>query len=188
VASSRNIALALVLSLAGSCSVGHGTGDISGTVEVEGCELTARYELRPSAFFAQSVEDLLRIRVQRGSDLEVRSDGLAVLVSEASRIKEDFLGVPIDVTSKDPMVSVSVFLNESCPPGRDRTPVALGAVSGTIRFDAIYAPEVDDDEVQIHAELTNVRFVDPRNDERSAELSGWFDFLYTRGSPAQRFP
>ena len=189
-ASSRNIALALAtaLPLAGSCSVGHGTGDISGRVEVAGCNTTPRYELRPTAFFAQSVEDLLNIRVQRGSDLEVRSDGLAVLVSDASRIKEDFLGVPVDVTSKDPMVKVSVFLNESCPPGRDRTPVVLGAVSGTVRFDAIYAPEVDDDEVQIHAELENVRIVAPRNDERSATLSGWFDFLYTRGSPAQRFP
>ena len=187
-ASSRNIAFAALSAFLLSCSVGQGEGELSGQVDVQGCETTARYELRPTAFFAQAVENLLRIRVQRGSDLEVRSDGLAVLVSDASRVKEEFLGVPLDVTSMSPGIDVSVFLNESCPPGRDRTPVVLSAVSGTIRFDAIYAPKVDDDEVQIHAELSDVRFVDPRNDKRSAVLSGWFDFLYTRGSPAQRFP
>jgi hypothetical protein len=186
VASSRSIALVCLVLAA--CSVGHGEGDIYGRVDVADCDTTARYELNPTAFFAQDVEDLLRIRVQRGSDLEVRSDGLAVLVSDASRLKREFLGQAIDVAGDDPDVNVSVFLNESCPPGRDRTPVALGAVSGTIRFDAIYAPRVDDDEVQIRAVLENVRFEDPRNAERSAELSGFFDFLYVRGSPAQRFP
>ena len=53
---------------------------------------------------------------------------------------------------------------------------------------AIYAPEVNKDQVRIAAELTNVRFEDPRNDDRFAVLSGRFDFLYVRGSPAQRFP
>lgn len=185
-ASSRSIAIAC-LALA-ACSVGHGEGELYGRVEVPDCDTTERYELSPSAFFAQAVEDLLRIRVQRGSDLEVRSDGVAVLVADASRLKREFLGQAIDVAGDEPEIDVSVYLNESCPPGRDRTPVALGAVSGTIRFDAIYAPRVDDDEVQIRAVLEEVRFEDPRNDQRSAVLSGYFDFLYVRGSPAQRFP
>lgn len=197
-ASSRDVVSLLACALTGACSVGHGEGEISGTIEIEDCRAAGRYDLEPSAFFAQSVEDLLRIRVQRGSDLEVRSDGLAVLVEDAPRLKRNFLGVPLEVTpvgmplevmpDADPAVFVSVYLNETCPPGRELTPVALGAMSGTIEFEEIYAPQVDDSDVQIRAELDGVRFEDPRNPKRWAELSGYFDFLYSRGSPAQRFP
>ena len=71
--------------LAARCSVGHGEGDIRGTVAIAGCRddgpLRARARARSSR---RAVEDLLRIRVQRGSDLEVRSDGLAVLVDDAA--------------------------------------------------------------------------------------------------------
>lgn len=173
----------------GACSVGHGRGDISGTVGVAGCRAAGRYELGPTAFFAQATEQLLRIRVQRGSDLEVRSDGLAVLVEDASIVKREYLGAKLSVApDSEPRIDMSVFLNESCAPGRDQTPVVLPAVSGTIRFDKIYAPEVDKREVEITATLENVRFEDPRNSERWAELNGDFDFLYVRGSPAQRFP
>jgi hypothetical protein len=186
-ASTRSLLGLALLSV--GCSVGHGTGEVHGEIEVAGCAIATSYQLNPTAFFAQATEDLLRIRVQRGSDLEVRSDGLAVLVEEASLIKKEFLGQSIEVApDAEPRVEVSVFLNESCPPGRDRTPVVLSAVSGTIRFRDIYAPEVDDEDVRIRALLQNVRFEDPRNPDRNAVLSGSFDFLYVRGSPAQRFP
>jgi len=82
-----------------------------------------------------------------------------------------------------------MLFNDTCPPERDKTPVVLKAVSGTLRFDDIYAPKVDKDAVRIHGELSNVRFEDDKDPEaRWAELSGTFDFLYVRGSPAQRFP
>jgi len=179
----------LVLLAAQSCSVGHGDGDISGTVAISGCEVKGRYDLSPTAFFAQATEQLLRIRVQRGSDLEVRSDGLAVLVEDATLVKREYVGRTLSVSPMaTPRIDLSLFLNDSCPPGRDETPVVLAAVSGSIRFDEIYAPQVDEDEVQITAVIENVRFEDPRNAERWAELSGNFDFLYVRGSPAQRFP
>jgi hypothetical protein len=172
-----------------ACSVGQGDGNVSGMIEVAGCREKGAYQLNPTAFFGQAVENLLRIRVQRGSDLEVRSDGLAVLVSDTTRVKEEQLGRDLDVSpDAGEGIDLSVYLNESCPPGRDQTPVVLGAVSGTIRFEAIYAPKVDSNAVKIEAYLENVRFEDPRNDRRWAELSGDFNFLYTRGSPAQRFP
>jgi hypothetical protein len=187
--SSRSAAVAFWFLFAVGCSVGHGSGELHGEVEISGCNIATGYQLNPTAFFAQAVEDLLRIRVQRGSDVEVRSDGVAILVEEASVIKSDYLGQSLDVApGSEPRVDVSVYLNESCPPGRDRTPVVLSAVSGTIRFRNIYAPEADDDDVRIRAELTDVRFEDPRNAKRNATLSGFFDFLYVRGSPAQRFP
>jgi hypothetical protein len=179
---------ALLALYSAACSVGHGSGELKGEVSVPGCKAGPSYNLRPSAFFAQAIEQLLRIRVQRGGDLEIRSDGVAVLVDDASEIKRHYLGKTIDVAGDVPRVELSIYLNETCPPGRDKTPVVLGAVSGEIRFDEIYAPEVDKDEVQIRAELTDVRFEDPRNPKRWAQLSGYFDFLYVRGSPAQRFP
>lgn len=157
--------------------------------EVAGCRDEGPYQLNPTAFFGQAVEQLLRIRVQRGGDLEIRSDGLAVLVSDANVVKRTLLGVDIDVAPEaESGLELSVYLNESCPPGRDQTPVVLGAVSGTIRFDAIYAPQVAAGDVRVQARVDNVRFEDPRNARRWAELSGDFSFLYIRGSPAQRFP
>ncbi len=183
------LACAWALCAATGCSVGHGEGDITGTVQVSGCREGGRYDLSPTSFFAQATEQLLRIRVQRGGDLEVKSDGIAILVEDASLVKKEYLGQNISLTpGGEPRIEVSVYLNESCEPGRDQTPVVLGAVGGTIRFDAIYAPKVDADEVEITATIENVRFEDPRNNKRWAELSGDFNFLYVRGSPAQRFP
>jgi hypothetical protein len=192
VASSRELGAlfgVLLGMLVPGCSVGHGEGEIYGEVSIDDCRVTTRYQMQPSAFFAQSIEELLRIRVQRGSDLEVRSDGLAVLVEDAALVKRSWLDRDIDVAAEGaPRIDLSLFLNESCPPGRDHTPVVLSAVSGTIQFADIYAPEVDDDDVRIQAEFKNLRFEDPRDTARNAVLNGYFDFLYVRGSPAQRFP
>jgi hypothetical protein len=170
-----------------ACSTGHGEGQLSGKAAVPGC-VEGTYSLNPTAFFGQTVEELLRIRVQRGSDLEVRSDGVAVLVEDANEVKKHYLNKDIDVSKAEPKVDLTLYLNASCPPGRDKTPVVLPAVSGTIRFESIYAPQVDKDQVEINAQVTDVRFEDPRHTSHYVELSGAFDFLYVRGSPSQRFP
>lgn len=196
--SARLVTLACAV-LLGSCSVGHGDGEIDGVVAIEGCRREGPYQLRPTVFFAETVERVLKIRIQRGSDIEVMSDGVSVLVEDAALVHDDYLGQEIQISdprveneqlesSGLPRVSMTLFLNESCPAERDRTPVALSAVSGTIRFAAIYAPRADKDGVRIAAELVQVRFADPRVDDRWATLNGRFDFLYVRGSPAQRFP
>ncbi|HEY6879819.1 MAG TPA: hypothetical protein VI299_17445 [Polyangiales bacterium] len=188
-ASSRSVWL-LAAVLAG-CSVGHGDGEVDGVVAIEGCRREGPYQLRPTVFFAEAAEQVLKIRIQRGSDIEVYSDGIGVLVEDAAEVRRGYLGVDIPVGSDDgdaPHVEVTLFLNESCPAERDKTPVTLSAVSGTIRFTDIYAPKVDKHHVRIAAELREVRFEDPRVDDRWAVLNGRFDFLYVRGSPAQRFP
>ena len=192
-ASFRNVRTAfsaLVLSLLAACSVGHGSGELEGTLRIDGCRREGHYALAPNAFFAQAVENLLKIRVQRGGDFEVYSDGVAVLVEDSSALRGKYLGTDIDLASdREPRVLLTAYFNDTCPPKRDKTPVVLKAVTGTIRFDAIYAPEVRAHEVRIAAELTAVRFEDEKNPSaRWAELSGEFDFLYVRGSPAQRFP
>jgi len=186
------VALVVTLACAG-CSVGHGDGEVGGIVSVAGCRREGPYELTPTAFFAQAAEQVLKIRVQRGSDIEVVSDGLAVLVEDASLVKNSLLGQDIAVATpiggpRGPRIDLTLYLNESCPAERDKTPVVLSAVSGTVRFHRIYAPEVKKGEVRIDAELSNVRFEDPRTEDRWALLEGYFDFLYVRGRPAQRFP
>jgi len=189
-ASLRNVrALGLAL-FAAACSVGHGEGELNGTVYIAGCRREGKFELQPDAFFAQTAEELLTIRVQRGGNGEVYSDGLAVMIEDSSRLKREELGTEIDLSTRhDPRIEVTVYFNDTCPPGRDKTPVVLAAVSGSLRFDSVYAPKVNKDSVRISAQLSDVRFEDAKDPEaRWAELSGSFDFLYVRGSPAQHFP
>lgn len=175
--------------LLAGCSIGHGTGEISGTVSIPSCRPEGPYELRPTVFFAEAAEQVLEIRVQRGSDIEGQSDGISILVDDAALVKRDLIGQDLQIgVDAAPRVDVTLYLNDTCPAARDRTPVALSAVSGGIRFGAIYAPTVNKKQVRIAADLISVRFEDPRDATRFAVLSGEFDFLYVRGSPAQRFP
>lgn len=184
------LAAALWLLLAGSCSVGHGAGEITGTLSIPGCKEGGAYSLSPDTFFAETAEQLLSIRVQRGGAIEGYSDGIAVLVKDAALLKNELLGTTIDLSSRrEPLVAATAYFNETCFADPDKVPVLLEAVSGSIRFDAIYAPRVSKGEVRISAELTDVVFRDAeRPEQRWAQLSGWFDFLYVRGSPAQHFP
>jgi hypothetical protein len=183
-------ALFAALALVAACSVGHGSGEVEGTLMIENCRTQGHYALVPNAFFAQAAEQLLKIRIQRGGDIEVRSDGVAILVEDATQLRRSYLGSEITLGgSTPPHVELTAYFNDTCPPGRDKTPVVLNAVSGTIRFDAIYAPQVDADDVHISGELRDVRFEDRNHPEaRWALLGGRFDFLYVRGSPAQPFP
>ena len=185
------LGLGLLLgSWAAACSIGHGTGSISGTLSIDGCKSEGPYALAPDAFYADASEQLLSIRVQRGGDIEGYSDGIAVLVKDAALLKRQLLGTEIDLSGRtEPLVAVTAYFNETCFADRDKVPALLEAVSGKIRFDAIYAPRVDKREVRISAELLDVMFRDvERPNQRWAQLSGTFDFLYVRGAPAQHFP
>lgn len=173
-----------------SCSVGHGDGRLDGNLYIEGCRRAGAYTLAPNAFFAQTAEKLLSLRVQRGGDIEVYSDGITVLIKDAALLKRDYLGTAIDLADGGaPGVSATAYFNETCPSRRDKVPAILKAVSGTITFAAVYAPKVNEDDVRITARLEQARFEDGEDPEaRWAELTGEFDFLYVRGSPAQHFP
>ncbi|HEX6243460.1 MAG TPA: hypothetical protein VFZ61_21250 [Polyangiales bacterium] len=174
-----------------ACSVGHGRGEITGTLTIDGCKNEGAYSLAPDAFFADTAEQLLSLRVQRGGDIETYSDGIAVLVKNAGLLKQERLGQDIDLSARaEPLVAATAYFNETCfTQERTKVPALLEAVSGSIRFDAIYAPRVDKDDVRITATLDRVVFRDvERPTQRWAELSGYFDFLYVRGRPAQHFP
>ena len=82
-------ALALLwLGAATGCSfVGEGEGEVtSDELVVPDCWLGA-YDLQPDFFAAVPYRDTMQIRVQRGSDLQEVSDGVAVLVNAVSAVR-----------------------------------------------------------------------------------------------------
>ncbi|MGB0678685.1 MAG: hypothetical protein ACPGUV_03380 [Polyangiales bacterium] len=178
-----------------ACSVGAGEGEVMGNVSIRDCpKAEGAYDLRPSFFAAEAFEETLNIRVQRGSAFPVVSDGLAIFVRDAEAVQQGQLGQALAVSDAPELIEgaavrVTLYLNALCPRERDTNPVVLKAVSGTAIFSAIYAPDVDDDAIDIAAELQDLRFVDSRESALgSAQLSGRFRFPFNRGRPAQAFP
>lgn len=190
---SRLAAAALCACAIAACSVGQGDGEIGGTVSIPDCDLDGEYQLEPDFFVAQALDDAVELRVQRGSDWEIYSDGMIIFVHDVARVRNEQLGLALpigpDETTGEAQVEITFFLNETCrlELRREDSLVALQGVGGTITFNDIYAPQVDEDAVETRATLTGAVFADPEP-MRSATLSGRFSFLYNRGRPAQRFP
>lgn len=173
------------------CEVGQGEGEVTGVVEAPGCELstTETFSLGPTFFAGEIVEEQYIVRIQSISDFEDKSDGIIFTVADAARVKQEFLNVPITLGDQnaDLPVRAVFYANETCKVERRETPVVYNAVEGSITFEAIYAPRISED-TRTTARFEG-RFVDTESpEERYAELSGYFSFLYTRGRPAQRFP
>jgi hypothetical protein len=192
----RELSLFVVAMLGGGfcagCSVGVGEGYADGFLTDPECGLAEdAYSLGPTFFGGEvlDVGDQFAIQVQRGGNLEGTSDGLRILVAGAADVSNGMLGLPFDLAAADPAVRMSLYLNETCPIGFEHEPTRLSAVGGTIVFDSIYAPMVDDQALETSARFSAVRFVDPsRPEERHAELDGSFRFNFNRGRPAQRYP
>lgn len=192
--------------LALACSVGTGEGTITGAVFIEQCRLDEPdFDLRPSFFAAEFINDpelidpvdrlrRMNIRLQRGSGREADSDGLMIAIRDVNELESTGLDVPIEVVDEaNALVELTLYLNQQCqaglPRGRWTRSAILPAVSGTIRFSAIYAPGLGDEDGEISASFDDIAFVDPADPEgRHATLSGAFSFVYQRGRPAQRFP
>ncbi len=190
----QRVLLAALLGCFAGCSNGVGDGQVTATLTVDDCGLAASpYTLNPTFFAADSAADFVEIRVQRGGDWELASDGIGIGVADATLVEASMLGTPIAFEPSAPHtpattpVTMSLYLNSRCPLGPRDQPVVLVAVSGTVTFDSLWVP--DGDTRKIIATLSNVRLEDPNApSERFALLDGWFDFYYTRGLPAQRYP
>lgn len=181
-------ALCALLAIACGCSLGSGEGELDGTLMIPGCEHDGAYSMDPDFFVADPLEDGIEIRVQRGSDWEVYSDGLSIYIEDAAALRDERLEQPIDLMLEPDVANLTLYLNATCPHGRDGAPVALTAASGTVTFHSVYAANASKKRVEISANLDTVVFRDEGDPDRSAVLSGYFRFLYTRGRPAQRFP
>lgn len=79
------------------CSLGQGTGQVhSDQLQIPDCWCNS-YDLGPDFFAAVPYRDTLQIRVQRGTDLQEVSDGLAVLVDDVVSIRKSFLNKKLAV-------------------------------------------------------------------------------------------
>ena len=194
-ASSRELSafvLCLVpfLVLAVGCSQGSGEGSAVGQVWAPDCGLDGEpFSLNPDFFAMQpsaSVE-IIDIVVQRGSDLQSYTDGVSVFIRDPRMVKESMLGAEIEFGGLAAPVEMTLFMNATCP-GLARIPVVYGAVSGTIRFEELYVPWMDNATKETVAVFTNVELIDNKDpDERRAVLDGDFRFLFERGLPNQYF-
>lgn len=191
-----------------ACSVGTGTGEITGSLVLEQCGVSIDdYALRPTFFGAEYVTNLgarngeesptATIRVQRGSYRESFSDGILVSVYDVNEVARAHLEEPIPLTAlsddRSRLLDVTFYAGQTCDSGYPdefwTTPAILHAISGTITFHALHAPDLDGADTEIAADLTDVVFAQPdAPDTQNAHLSGSFRFFYQRGAPAQSFP
>lgn len=178
--------------LVAACNAGSGTGQVSGTVSAPSCGIDPAdpFELRPTFFAAEAFRENLNIRLQGDGDAIDYANVLYVTVLDASEVSRSMLGAPLEIGDMlESPVRMSLALNETCDfHDRTTTPVSFQAVSGTIVFTSIYAPEVSDEKL-IEATFDAVHFIDPADPAtRYADLTGSFRFLWSRGRPAQEFP
>lgn len=206
---------ALVLSVfATGCSLGQGEGEVkSDALVARDCWYDA-YDLRPDFFAAIPYRETLNMRVQRGTDLQEVSDGLAVLVEDVAWVRRDFLDKPLQVTlppgvlppgalspppppDDQPAMHVSLYLQKSC----HNQNVILYAVSGTITFHSLFSG--DPNEAEATEKYTDgefdIQMGDPRDapvgstankipEELQSRVTGFFRFYFERGQPGQPFP
>lgn len=94
------------------CSLGQGDGAVhSDQLYAKDCWCSS-YNLQPNFFAAVPYRNTLQIRVQRGTDLQEVSDGLAVLVDDIRKIREEFYGKELKVG-----LPIGVQLPGSLPAG-----------------------------------------------------------------------
>ena len=192
-------AIALCSVALAACTTGSGEGSASGLVWAPDCGFEGDlFDLEPD-FFAmdpsESVE-ILDIRIQKGSNFSLVSDGISILVTDAEMVQSDLVGTDIELFRGSPspnpvppsVVQMTFYLNDTCD-DRSDVPVVYESVSGTIRFDRLFVPWEENETRETIGAFANVEFVDPSDPvERRANLSGDFRFIYARGQPAQPFP
>lgn len=208
----RVVGAVCALALSACTLVGQGEGEVESTrLRVPEC-WDGAYDLSPDFFASVPFRDTQQLRVQRGSDIQEVSDGLAILVNDTPLIRESLLGqdievglppqlldaLPPGVVSGVPSavpVSMALFLQFSC---HNQNSV-LYAIEGTIRFDSLFSG--DPNETSGEEKFTDASFevvvADPRDvdpdtltvpDDKKSPLTGWFQFHFQRGQPGQPFP
>ncbi len=90
-----------------SCSLGTGTGTVTGTLDVTEC-WSGGFNLQPDFFAAVPYRSQVLFRIQSGGDYEAFSDGITVLVDDVSTIRANFLGKPLEVALPPAVVAPGV--------------------------------------------------------------------------------
>lgn len=202
--------LTLLLVTSGCTFVGQGEGEVESTaLSVPEC-WDGGFELGPDFFASVPFRETQQIRVQRGSDLQEVSDGVAILVNDTSKIRDELLGAEIEVglppqlldeilpgvsTGVTPEVSMALYLQFSC----HNQNVVLYAVEGTIQFDSLFSGDPNETsgaekftDASFEVMMADPREIDPMTklipDDKKSPLTGWFQFHFQRGQPGQPFP
>jgi hypothetical protein len=215
--SARGLAGAGILLGVAACSVGQGEGSMhSDVLFVDNC-WKGPFDLRPTFFGANPFADTLTIRVQRGEQDILVSDGFTMLVYNTSAIRDSGLGMalplglPVGVTPvgfplpevpQSPAASLSLYLNNSCRSQNSQ----LYAVSGSVTFTRLFSGDLNEENSEdritdgfFTATVVDTRFAIPIEDaegnptytypeERMSDVEGDFNFVFHRGTPAQPFP
>jgi hypothetical protein len=211
----RRLSAAILLGFVG-CSVGAGTGEVRGRVAVAACALNVpRYSMEPDFFGSDWHQGSLTIHVAKGGDTGDYNDEFVILVDDTSYIARHLNErVPVGATGITP-VHATLRLTRSC--GRTAlaqavADAALEAYDGYMVFEAVYRGDPNGDAAIRRTSVSefSLRLRDPRvlrditasgggravGEGRepallsggTAELEGRFEFFFTRGRPAQRFP
>lgn len=130
------------------CSVGSGVGSVTGDLFVNDC-WSGKFDLQPDFFGATPSpnDDTLTLRIQRGSDYITFSDGVSILVTHVTELREAIEasgpqalsvslppavvppGVPVTPNPSPPTVQFALYLQQTCRPA---TPALYAMSSATI--------------------------------------------------------
>ncbi len=184
----RFVLLPLMLATAMGCSLGEGEGELkSDKLAAHDCWDRA-YDMKPDFFAAVPYRNTLQVRMQRGADVQEISDGLAILVDDVEKVRNNFLnrelkvsmppgvvppGSPggVDPPEKDevtgetiPSVHMALYLQYSC----HNQNTILYAVDGAITFTSLFSG--DPHERTGKDRLTDADFRVRVGDPRDADL------------------
>ena len=215
------LALAIALALpAAACTVGDGKGALAGTLFIQECEdvpfttysndgggMPGGYNMHPSFFVAEPVNDLPRspvqmnrvsIRVQSAGNRLEEADVLYINIADVRAIALD-LGAPITV---GPVTNLraSLVLNETCP--AHQTQLELDGTLGFTAFGSASAdaggPSVPGNFSIHYGDRLTAAFSFDVVDRRAivfggpptagGHLDGNFDFVVRQSPQAQAYP
>jgi hypothetical protein len=188
-----------VLPICTGCSLGEGEGDVQSAALVAKDCWFGEYDLQPDFFAAVPYRETLNIRVQRGTDIQEVSDGLAVLVQDVEQIRgvvgpdgvvhNSLLDKELAVTLSpgvltpggeappptpegQPAIHMALYLQRSCHAQN----AVLYAVDGTVTFHSLFSG--DPNEAEAKDKFTNAEFSVVMGDPRDAPI----------GKPANEIP
>ena len=191
------------------CTLGQGSGEVtSDLLRVDQC-WDGTYDMRPDFFAGAPYRKSFHIRIQRGADHEEASDGIAILVDDVDYVRANLglplevglaagvtpTGVPLEPDPDPPRVHIASYFHNTC---RDQEST-LHAVRGTITFEHMFNGDPNETKAaqRQSSAVFDVVVADPRKqppgggtiDAHSlSRLTGWFQFYFERGQPAQPFP
>ena len=133
----------MVALLASSCSLGEGSGSVTGNLDIADC-WSGRFDLKPDFFAAVPYgnNNSMQLRIQKGGDYETFSDGVLILIDTINTVRSELgqplqvdlppgvkpPGVPITAVANPSIVHMSLYLQTTCHT-QDVALYALGSSS-----------------------------------------------------------